>query len=410
VIRIVHDEPLKRKVRGVCVFCGLVHLERPAGAAANDDILSAATRAFVRAPVGPPERYVTDGRLLAEPDMDAGSCSPGSCRPPYVPSDRRDPTVMVSSAPGASRRARQHTEHRPVAAVFHDVAKQIGLRVAFETTRRFRVVVDVAEAAARLVPTSSVRVPPAAGTSSNRVRPRRPANNSAPHRRPAKTARTCIPTRPWLHRCRAVRRCRSRASRCRAVNRRLICEGPRHRVVVKSVLSCDRRVGFTVEVDDQKIESPSPSTSPDDAAIALRSRQSDARSENARWRGMRDRSNEAEGRMASIWRTWRGEATFDLLVVNLDCESDSFYRNEKTLSTTTRVGGLRTDQPPIYPLRTAMLDFDNDGLLDIYEATPGGGSPSCFGRTPIGAESVAARRGRTGFEEVQPRAGRVRCW
>ena len=64
-----------------------------------------------------------------------------------------------------------------------------------------------------------------------------------------------------------------------------------------------------------------------------------------------------------------GDGDLDLLVVNLDSESDSWFRNEKTFfRDDTAAVGLRVASRPFTRFGTAMLDFDNDGWLDIYEA------------------------------------------
>ena len=103
-----------------------------------------------------------------------------------------------------------------------------------------------------------------------------------------------------------------------------------------------------------------------------------------------------------------GDGDLDLLVVNIETESDSFYRNEKTFfRDRTAEAGLRTTSRTFTRFGAAMLDFDNDGLIDIFEANgrvvlspnPGKGDPY--------AEPKLLFRGLPGsrFEEVQPRGG-----
>jgi hypothetical protein len=103
-----------------------------------------------------------------------------------------------------------------------------------------------------------------------------------------------------------------------------------------------------------------------------------------------------------------GDGALDLLVVNLDGESDSFYRNEKTFFRDDAVAaGLRTISRPFTRFGAAMLDFDNDGLLDIYEANGRVGRQSeLFSSDPY-AEPNLLFRGVAGsrFEEVHPRGG-----
>jgi enediyne biosynthesis protein E4 len=103
-----------------------------------------------------------------------------------------------------------------------------------------------------------------------------------------------------------------------------------------------------------------------------------------------------------------GDGDLDLLVVNLDGESDSFYRNEHAFFRDDTVSvGLRTISRPFTRFGAAMLDFDNDGLLDIYEANGRVGRQSeLFSSDPY-AEPNLLFRGVAGprFEEVTPRGG-----
>jgi hypothetical protein len=103
-----------------------------------------------------------------------------------------------------------------------------------------------------------------------------------------------------------------------------------------------------------------------------------------------------------------GDGDDDLLVVNLDGESDSFYRNEKTFfRDDTAVVGLRTVSRPFTRFGTALLDFDNDGLLDLYEANGRVGRQSELYSSDPYAEPNLLFRGLAGprFEEVKPRGG-----
>jgi enediyne biosynthesis protein E4 len=103
-----------------------------------------------------------------------------------------------------------------------------------------------------------------------------------------------------------------------------------------------------------------------------------------------------------------GDGDLDLLVVNLDGESDSFYRNERTFfRDDTSAVGLRTVSRPFTRFGTALLDFDNDGLLDIYEANGRVGRQSELYSSDPYAEPNLLFRGLAGprFEEVKPRGG-----
>src|SRR5437867_1309230 len=103
-----------------------------------------------------------------------------------------------------------------------------------------------------------------------------------------------------------------------------------------------------------------------------------------------------------------GDGDLDLLVVNLDGESDSLYRNEKTFfRDDTAAAGLRAISRPFTRFGVAMLDFDNDGFLDIYEANGRVGRQSeLFSSDPY-AEPNLLFRGAGGprFDEVKPRGG-----
>lgn len=101
----------------------------------------------------------------------------------------------------------------------------------------------------------------------------------------------------------------------------------------------------------------------------------------------------------------------DLIVMNLDTESDSFFRNEGRFFTdaTTSVG-LRVASRRFTRFGVALLDFDNDGLLDLYEANGRVGlQAETFGADPY-AEPNLLFRGVAGgrFEEVSPRGGTTR--
>jgi hypothetical protein len=101
------------------------------------------------------------------------------------------------------------------------------------------------------------------------------------------------------------------------------------------------------------------------------------------------------------------DGDLDLLVVNLDGESDSFFRNEGAffVDDTARVG-LRAASRRFTRFGTAFLDFDNDGWLDLYEANGRVGQQSeRFSADPFAEPNLLFRGGPDGFVEVAPRGG-----
>jgi hypothetical protein len=103
-----------------------------------------------------------------------------------------------------------------------------------------------------------------------------------------------------------------------------------------------------------------------------------------------------------------GDADNDLLVMNLDTESDSYFRNDgRFFVDATNSVGLRVASRRFTRFGMALLDFDNDGRLDLYEANGRVGlQGSTFAADPY-AEPSLLFRGVDGprFEEVQPRGG-----
>ena len=98
----------------------------------------------------------------------------------------------------------------------------------------------------------------------------------------------------------------------------------------------------------------------------------------------------------------------ELIVMNLDTESDSFFRNEgKFFVDDTVKVGLRVVSRRFTRFGVALLDFNNDGLIDLYEANGRVGlQAETFAKDPY-AEPNLLFRGVTGgrFEEVTPRGG-----
>lgn len=101
------------------------------------------------------------------------------------------------------------------------------------------------------------------------------------------------------------------------------------------------------------------------------------------------------------------DGDFDILVVNLTGESDSFFRNEGTHFTdSTSEIGLSSSSRRYTRFGVVMADFDNDGWLDLYEAN-GGVSPVELGAEDVYAEPNTLFRGLPDgrFEEVSPQGG-----
>ena len=102
------------------------------------------------------------------------------------------------------------------------------------------------------------------------------------------------------------------------------------------------------------------------------------------------------------------DGDLDLLVVNLDGESDSFFRNQgQFFKDDTVTVGLRTPSRPFTRFGVAFRDFDNDGYLDLYEANGRVGLQSQRYSADPYAEPSLLFRGLAGprFEEVAPRGG-----
>ena len=104
------------------------------------------------------------------------------------------------------------------------------------------------------------------------------------------------------------------------------------------------------------------------------------------------------------------DSTLDLLVVNLRRQSDSFFLNRGEYFTdATAAVGLVWDRGVFTRFGVGILDFDNDGLLDLYLANGSIGDISQLARHSADpfAEPNLLFRGRPGarFEEVLPRGG-----
>ena len=98
----------------------------------------------------------------------------------------------------------------------------------------------------------------------------------------------------------------------------------------------------------------------------------------------------------------------DVLVVNLDGESDSFYRNDGAFfSDATAAAGLRVVSRRFTRFGTAWIDFDNDGWLDLYQANGRVGQQAeRYGDDVYAEPSLLLRGASSGrFTEISPRGG-----
>jgi hypothetical protein len=98
----------------------------------------------------------------------------------------------------------------------------------------------------------------------------------------------------------------------------------------------------------------------------------------------------------------------DLLVVNLSGETDSFYRNDGgRFADRTPLVGLAGASRPFTRFGVGLVDFDQDGLLDLYQANgrvtrrPEESGPRPFDEPNLLFRGTSAGR----FEEVLPRGG-----
>jgi len=102
------------------------------------------------------------------------------------------------------------------------------------------------------------------------------------------------------------------------------------------------------------------------------------------------------------------DGDLDLLVVNLRGESDSFYRNHGDFfSDDTAAVGLRATSRTFTRFGMALIDFDNDGWLDVYEANGRIDRPGELSTDDPFAEPNLLFRGLPPgrFEEVEPQGG-----
>ncbi|MEE8523282.1 MAG: FG-GAP-like repeat-containing protein [Thermoanaerobaculia bacterium] len=104
-----------------------------------------------------------------------------------------------------------------------------------------------------------------------------------------------------------------------------------------------------------------------------------------------DENGRAKAGMGTVAGDLDDDGDLDLLVVNLQAQSDSFFRNQGAyfLDDTPRVG-LGSVSRPYTRFGVGWIDFDNDGWPDVYQAN---------GRVTL-PEQVAADRATDPFAEV----------
>ena len=132
--------------------------------------------------------------------------------------------------------------------------------------------------------------------------------------------------------------------------------------------------------------------------------------EDAMLRGCaRDESGQVKAGMGVAAEDVDGDLNFDLLVVNLRQQTDSFYRNRGTFfSDETAAAGLVLDSFALTRFGVGFTDFDNDGLLDLYIANGRiDNSNKVLFSSDIFAEPNLLLRGRPGlrFRKVEPMGG-----
>ncbi len=102
------------------------------------------------------------------------------------------------------------------------------------------------------------------------------------------------------------------------------------------------------------------------------------------------------------------DGDLDVLVVNLLDQADTFYRNEGDyFEDQTAAWGLGLASRPFTRFGVGLVDFDNDGYLDVYQAN-GGVTMSVESPTddPFAQENLLLRGERGGrLTETQPRGG-----
>ena len=122
-----------------------------------------------------------------------------------------------------------------------------------------------------------------------------------------------------------------------------------------------------------------------------------------------DDSGMAKAGMGATPVDFDQDGNFDVFVTNIYGESDSFYKNEGDFfQDITRRTGLSAETRTYTRWGIAFIDFNNDGLLDLYETTGGvvSGPNSYSDDDPLAEPNLLFVQGENGrFSKVIPQGG-----